>query len=249
MEVSSFLSPTLPIFFSMYVTIYLLGYFIIFRRWVGVSRNEASSCLISLAHGTPATIAAACALARSRRLPQSFASPNTAVEDAVLEYSTAYFLVDLLHYLVFVPGDSLFIVHHLATLYVLATCRYLIGHGAVAILVLLALAESTSACQNAWSLAGFRRAASPAAAAVHRFLSPLFYSFYTVARGVLGPLFLWKMGIFYASGGAQGLVPNWAWGSWMVVIICSVLVSLLWIVNRWMDLWSEKRRKHIKKLS
>ncbi|KAK9986889.1 hypothetical protein SO802_031840 [Lithocarpus litseifolius] len=65
--------------------------------------------------------------------------------------------MDLFHYLAFCPGDLLFIGHHLATLFVFVTCRYLVSHGACAILALLVLAELTNACQNAWTLARARR--------------------------------------------------------------------------------------------
>ena len=139
---------TLLLFFSMFFTIYLIAYFIVFRTWSPKIRPEASSCLISLAHGTPAVFLAAHAiLADSNR---SFASRNTEPENTVLDFSIAYFSMDLLHYIAFFPSDLLFIGHHLATLFVFVTCRFLVHHGACAILALLVLAESTSASQKFW---------------------------------------------------------------------------------------------------
>ncbi|XP_052187145.1 TLC domain-containing protein At5g14285-like [Diospyros lotus] len=237
-------APTLAVFFLMFVAIYLLGYLTIFRRWGGVSRPEASSCLISLAHGTPAVVLAVFSTLphRQNQNPHPFSSANTAFQNQVLEYSIAYFLTDLFHYLLFVPADAIFVGHHLATAYVLITCRYIIHHGAFAILSLLAIAEVTSGCQNAWTLARLRHAASPEAAVIYEFLSPVFYSFYSVVRGVIGPLFVYKMGVFYSGGGAGDLIPKWAWISWMVLIVAAILVSILWVSRLWVDFYSRRRR-------
>ncbi|GAV90434.1 adh_short domain-containing protein, partial [Cephalotus follicularis] len=185
-------------------------------------------------HGTPAVLMAAYAIVNTQS-PQTFASPNTKSQNMVLEFSIAYFLMDLLHYIVFIPNDILFILHHLATIYVFVTCRYTVGHGALAILQLLILAEVTSACQNMWSLARFRKADVLAAAKLYEHLSAPFYAFYSVVRGFLGPLVVYKMGVFYLSGGADNLIPMWAWVSWMVVIVSAILVSILWVSNNWLN--------------
>lgn len=194
---------------------------------------------MSLAHGTPAVIMATRALLDGQTRG-SFASLNSVLDNTVLEYSMAYFLMDLLHYMVFFPRDILFILHHLATLYVLATCRYMVYCGAYGILILLVLAEITSPCQNAWSIASFRKADVPAAARLYEFLSPPFYTFYSVVRGILGPICLFKMGVFYVSRPADFLVPGWAWISWMIVIGTAILVSILWVSNHWID-WCRER--------
>jgi hypothetical protein len=92
--------------------------------------------------------------------------------------------MDLLHYIAFFPSDLLFIGHHLATLFVFVTCRFLVHHGACAILALLVLAESTSASQNAWTLAKARRDDVALAEKVCGLLSPPFYALYSIVRGL-----------------------------------------------------------------
>ncbi|EEF50953.1 conserved hypothetical protein [Ricinus communis] len=186
------LIPNLPLFFSFFLLIYLSAQFIVFRSWSPKFRPEASSCLISLFHGTPAVFFAAYAIFTDAS--HSFSSPNTRTQNAVLDYSIAYFLMDLVHYIVFFPSDLLFIGHHLATLFVFITCRYVVSHGAFAILSLLILAEVTSACQNAWTLARARREDVKFAAKLYDSLSPPFYAFYCLVRGFLGPYFVYKMG-------------------------------------------------------
>ncbi|CAN1187950.1 TLC domain-containing protein At5g14285 [Linum perenne] len=146
---------TLPLFFTFFLLTYLFAYSIFFRRWSHSTRPEASSCLISLFHGTPAVVLASFSLLSHPSSSLTFSSANTPIQSAVLDFSVAYFSVDLLHYLVFAPGELLFIGHHLATLFVFLTCRYLVGHGAFSILSLLILAEVTSFCQNVWTLAGW----------------------------------------------------------------------------------------------
>ncbi|XP_008792221.2 TLC domain-containing protein At5g14285-like [Phoenix dactylifera] len=234
-----------PSFFAMFCLIYLIGYFVIFRNWGPKHRPDASSCFISLCHGTPAVF-----LALSAILSQpirGFASPNTNFQNLVLDFSIAYFTSDLLHYLIFVPGDYLFIAHHLATLFVLVTCRCLVLHGAFAVLVLLVFAEVTSFCQNVWALAGLRKAELPSAARMHMFLSPPFYALYTVARGLVGPVFFYKMSAFYMSGKAGDVIPMWASVSWIVVVGVAIAVSILWISNLWMKLFREMSQKEEKK--
>ncbi|KAH8500093.1 hypothetical protein H0E87_015362 [Populus deltoides] len=223
------------------------GYFVFFRNWELKHRKEASSCLMSLAHGSPAVIMAVRALLHSQTLG-TFAHPNSALENTVLEFSMAYFLADLLHYMVFFPDETLFILHHLATLYVFVTCRYMIHYGAHGLLLLLILAEVTSACQNVWSIAGSRKADVPAAASLHEFLAAPFYVLYSLVRGILGPVCLFKMGVFYLNGGAHGLIPAWAWISWMVVIGSAILVSILWVSNLWAEWIRERSHRAQKKV-
>ncbi|KAK6252366.1 hypothetical protein QUC31_014086 [Theobroma cacao] len=220
----------------------------VFRNWGPKHRPEASSCFISLAHGTPAVFMAAHALINTTQSPPTFASPNSALDNVVLEYSISYFLMDLVHYLVFFPNDILFILHHLATLYVFFTCRYMVHHGAFALLVLLVLAEVTSLCQNVWTLAGFRRADAPAAAKLYELLSPPFYALYSVVRGILGPFFVYKMVVFYLSGVAGNLIPRWAWSSWIVVIVTAILVSIVWVFHHWIDWYKGRNYKAGKKV-
>ncbi|KAH7856837.1 hypothetical protein Vadar_006036 [Vaccinium darrowii] len=243
--------PLLPTFFFYFTTVYLLAYLVIFRNWSTKTKPQASSCLLSLFHGTPAVLLATLSLLQ-QQTNNNFASPNTPLQNATLEFSIAYFLTDLLHYLLFDPTDYLFIAHHVATIYVFLTCRYMVNHGAYPILVLLILAEVTSPCQNVWSLARFRRGESPAAARVYGFLSPLFYSLYSVVRGVLGPVFVWKMGRAFCLKEEQGgiiPIPTWVWVSWMVVIVSAILLSVLWVWIRWVD-WCRERgwNKEMKKI-
>lgn len=238
--------PNLPLFLSFFLSIYLIANFIVFRNWSPKLRPEASSCLISLFHGTPAVFFASHAIIADPN--HGFSSPNTVSQNAVLDFSIAYFLMDLIHYLIFFPSDLLFIGHHLATLFVFVTCRYLVFHGAYAILSLLVLAEVTSACQNAWTLANARRMDVEFAATVYDVLSPPYYAVYSVARGFLGPYFVYQMGVFYVSGAAETVIPKWVWVSWMFVVIMAISVSILWVMNLWIQLYRERSRKLEKKL-
>ncbi|KAK1318850.1 hypothetical protein QJS10_CPB04g01747 [Acorus calamus] len=236
MEISSI--PPFPAFASGFALLYLLAYFAVFRSWSPKHRPEASSCFMSLFHGTPAALMAASAT--STTASPRFAAPNTPFEATVLEFSIAYFLVDLLHYVAFFPGDYLFIAHHLATLFVFVTCRYVVQHGAYAILGLLALAEVTSLCQNVWTLAGLRRFDSALAKRVYDYLSGPFYAFYTIVRGFFGPVFVYKMGVFYMGGEADRVIPMWVSVSWMVVVVVAISVSVLWVFNLWVEMYLEK---------
>ncbi|XP_071731166.1 TLC domain-containing protein At5g14285-like [Rutidosis leptorrhynchoides] len=240
MEIVTLISslPNLPLFFSKFFVIYLTAHLILFRNWNSKLRAEAASCLISLAHGTPAVILACKAILDD--VTYGFASTNTDFQNSVLEYSIAYFLMDLCHYVVFNPNDVLFIGHHLATLFVFLTCRYLVVHGAYGILVLLILAEVTSLFQNVWTLASALKSQSKVADQVFDVMSPPFYAFYSVVRGFLGPFFVYKMVVFYISGDADYVIPRWVWVSWIIVVVGAISVSILWICNRWIELYRER---------
>lgn len=240
------LSSPLPLFFTGYFFLYLIAYFILFRTWARKLRPEASSCAISLAHGTPAVFLACRAILSDPA--RDFHSQNTPLQSLVLDYSIAYFLMDLVHYLIFYPSDVLFIGHHLATLFVFLTCRYVVYHGAFAILVLLILAEVTSFCQNVWTLASARRSDVKFAAKVYDLLSPPFYALYSVVRGFLGPYFVYRMLVFYLSGAADSVIPKWVWISWVFVVFMAILVSIFWISNRWIELYRERMKKVEKKV-
>ncbi|KAK4764392.1 hypothetical protein SAY87_013830 [Trapa incisa] len=237
-------TPTLLAFFLTFLLVYLIAYFILFRHWGPRARPFATSCFTSLAHGTPAAFLAARAIYREP--PGRFASPNSAAQSTALEFSMAYFLTDLLHYLVFFPHDTLFIIHHVATLFVLLTCRYVVSSGAYGILVLLILAEITSPCQNTWSIAKVRRDVSTAADKYYRFLSPYFYALYSMVRGIIGPTFVYELVTFYAGELAEDSIPRWAWISWIVVIVCGILVSIIWVLNNW-KLWYSERSSEVEK--
>ncbi|RWW28859.1 hypothetical protein GW17_00006652 [Ensete ventricosum] len=211
----------LPHIFAAFSVTYLLGYFVIFRNWSPKYRPDASSCFISSFHGTPAVFLAVAAILNQP--VRGFASPNTNFQNLVLDFSIGYFTVDLLHYLILIPGDYLFIAHHLATLFVFVTCRYLVVHGAFSILVLLVLAEVTSACQNVWTLAGLRKADLPIAARIHKNLSPPFYGLYTIMRGFIGPVFFYKMSAYYLSGKGSNVIPIWVSAAWIVVVGGAIL--------------------------
>ncbi|KAL3526323.1 hypothetical protein ACH5RR_010979 [Cinchona calisaya] len=238
--------PNLPLFFTVYLILYFIAYLFIFRNWAPKFRPEASSCIISLAHGTPAVFLATRAILSDPN--RNFHSQNTPLQSLVLDYSIAYFLMDLCHYLIFYPRDVLFIGHHLATLFVFVTCRYFVFHGAYAILVLLILAEVTSFCQNAWTLAAASRSDSEFAARAYHLLSPPFYALYTVVRAFAGPFFVYQMLVFYLSGIADHVIPRWVWVSWIIVVVMAISVSILWISNLWIELYRERSTKHGKKI-
>ncbi|EPS63227.1 hypothetical protein M569_11560, partial [Genlisea aurea] len=231
-------SNSLPLFFLGFSALYYFAYSQIFRRWPPNIRPGASSCAISLAHGTPAAVLAYFAIVSDPT--HDFHSRNTRFQNAVLDYSVAYFLTDLLHYVVFSPGEVLFVAHHLATLFVFLTCRFVVLHGAYAILGLLILAEMTSLLQNVWTLAGLRRSDLKSADRLYGLVSPVFYGAYSVARGLIGPLFVFRMSVFYLSGGADGFIPKWASVSWLIVVAVAISVSISWIFNLWVEFFRER---------
>ncbi|KAL2335215.1 hypothetical protein Fmac_016428 [Flemingia macrophylla] len=229
-------------FLSFFLATYLFAHFVVFRKWSPDTRPEASSCFISLLHGTPAVLLAAAAILSAPS--PSLAAANTAFQSLVLDYSAAYFLADLLHlFSAAATVDPAFVLHHLATLFVLLTCRHVAAHGAVAVLSLLALAEATSAVQNTWALSRARRSDAPAAARLCDAVTVPFYAAYTVVRGVLGPCVVLRMARFYWSGGGEGVIRTWVWVSWVVVVSIAIVGSVVWVSILWVEVYRERWRK------
>ncbi|XP_041020449.1 TLC domain-containing protein At5g14285-like [Juglans microcarpa x Juglans regia] len=166
----------------------------------------------------------------------------------VLNYNIAYFLMDLLHFIVFNPRDLLFIANHLVTLFIFLTSWYLVSHGAYAILVLLILAEITSACQNTWTLAIARKNDAVFAVKLYDLLSAPFYTVHSIVRGLVVPYFVYKMFAFYASGAAKSVIPKRVQVSWIVVILIDISVSILWVSNLWAEFYRERMGKLDKKI-
>lgn len=81
------------------------------------------------------------------------------------------------------------------------------------------------------------------AAKVFDLLSPPFYALYSVVRGFLGPYFVYRMFRFYVTGAADSVIPKWVWISWVVVVVAAISVSILWILNLWVVLLREKKKK------
>lgn len=51
---------------------------------------------------------------------------------------------------------------------------------------------------------------------------------------------------FYARGGAHGVIPNWLWISWAIVVGTAITVSILWIWNLWIELFRQRKAKKIR---
>ncbi|KAL2335216.1 hypothetical protein Fmac_016429 [Flemingia macrophylla] len=239
MEIHAF--EFLLIFLVLYVSIYLVGYFIVFRKWSPDDRPEASSCFLSLFHGTPAAVLAAAAIlsADSRSLDAT----NTGFQNLVLDNSAAYFVVDLVHLALFFRGgeEAMFVAHHLATLFVLVTCRHVASGGAVAVLALVALGEATSAFQDAWRLGRLRRSEAPRVARACDALTVPFCCLYTVLRGVFGPCVVVRMVVVYSRG--KGTVATWVCVSWVVVVSLAIVGSLVWVSSLCVQVYIEKKGK------
>ncbi|GLJ05425.1 hypothetical protein SUGI_0018030 [Cryptomeria japonica] len=227
---------------AFFITQYSLAYFILFRKYRKPERWEAASCTISMAHGPLVTVLAAYDIAVSK---WQLDAPNTGLERAVMEYSIAYFMVDLFHYLLFVPGKLLFVAHHLATAFVMASCRFYAGHGAQALMALLCVAEITSACQNTWSLSMFAMHVEPTRARrIHEAVCVPFYVLYSVARGIVAPLLAWRLSCFYLGGRADGVMPRWLVQCWMGIVVLAILASVLWVVDLWVEFFRACRKKN-----
>lgn len=113
-------------------------------------------------------------------------------------------------------------------------------HGAFSVLGLLVIAESTSFFQNVWTLASAKKEESEVARKVFDVMSVPFYGFYSVVRGFVGPLFVYRMVGFYSTGVVDNVVPRWLWVSWIFVVVMAISVSILWVSNNWIMLYRER---------
>ncbi|BFI06029.1 hypothetical protein MPTK1_1g28710 [Marchantia polymorpha subsp. ruderalis] len=217
----------------VFIAVYLFGYFVVFRNWKGRPRYDAASCGISLLHGTLVAVLAARDLWTAE---WKLDAPNTDMQNKIMEYSMAYFIVDLINYMYAAPDDFLFIGHHIATFTYMYTCHYITGHGATSVMCLIAAGEATSPVQNVWTLARMARADSPRAKRIYTSLSPFFTFYFTLVRGIFGPYLIYELGRFYLFGKADAVVPRWLAYCWMFKISFGIFGSLMWVYKLWVGL-------------
>ncbi|KAH7414888.1 hypothetical protein KP509_14G016500 [Ceratopteris richardii] len=243
--------------------LYLLGYWVVFaRRWPrgAVDRFKVASCCMSIVHGTSTSMAAAIYMLNlfytdkqqmswsptpssnnSSTMKFWLASrlgvANTRFEEAIMEYSTAYFLVDLDHYLLFVPNQPLFVLHHVFTSSYMLSCRFYTGHGAFSTIILFVVAESTSSLQNVWTISLLTHSAK-----LFNLLNVPFLIIFSIFRGGLTPWATWQLCLYFLfSREASAVVPFplALYSMWSVFMGISGI--LYWVSTHWAKLMSKKK--------
>lgn len=235
-------SPVLVSCIPMFVFVYLIAYYRLFSGWKQKARFEAASCSMSMIHGTVTTILSALEFFRN---PWKLDAPNTPIQNVVMEFSMAYFLVDLLHYILFVPEDVKFILHHLATSIYMMSCRYYTKHGALSVMALMGLGEVTTPLQSIWTVARLGRDDSYLAKRIYESTSLLFTIFFTITRGITAPILAWKLFEFYLSNQAKDVIPFWLAASWMAMVSVGLAGSIMWVYSLWVGLRRFNARKKV----
>mmetsp|Transcript_12494 Transcript_12494/g.35090 ORF Transcript_12494/g.35090 Transcript_12494/m.35090 type:complete len:299 (+) Transcript_12494:137-1033(+) len=196
----------------------------------GAERGLFASCTMSMAHGISTTIFAGAAVCRAHPGIQ-YDMPNTPEHEAILQLSTAYFLADLIFYMVpwISNTDTLFILHHFATSgYMLWSLH--IGHGAISSLMLMFLGEITSAFFNPWLAARDYKKSHGGPHLLADIVFEIFtYPYSTVfiaVRGIIAPFVLSSMCMGLAT--SEALSPATKY-TWVFLIVGSYLGSLTWV--------------------
>ncbi|KAH7414874.1 hypothetical protein KP509_14G015100, partial [Ceratopteris richardii] len=218
--------------------LYLLGYWVVFaRRWPrgAVDRFKAASCCMSIVHGTSTSMAAAIYMMHLKHTKSRLGAANTRFEEAIMEYSTAYFLVDLVHYLLFVPNQPLFVLHHVFTSSYMLSCCFYTGHGAFSTIVLFVVGESTSFLQNVWTISLITHSAK-----LFNLLNVPFLIIFSIFRGVLTPWATWQLCLYFLfSREASAVVPFPLALYWMWSVFMGISGSLYWVSTHWAKLMSK----------
>lgn len=215
---------------GLFAVVYSIGYMWIFKTWAGRQRCDAAGCGMSLLHGAAVAYLATWDVLFTMWMLDG---RNTPRQNRIMEFSIAYFMMDILNYFLTAPEDCLFIGHHMATLTYMVSCRYYTGHGAASVMRLIAAGEITSPMQNLWTLARMAREGSPLARHMYRYLSPIFTILFTVIRGVIGPYLVWALGRFYIVGKADAVVPRCMAYSWLFKVTFAVCGSMVWVYKLW----------------
>ncbi|GBG63646.1 hypothetical protein CBR_g38957 [Chara braunii] len=160
-----------------------------------------------------------------------------------MQFSLAYFIVDMLHLLVGTPDDWLYIFHHIMTSSYMMSCWLYTKHGAISVMLLIAAGEATSPCLNTWTLARIARTESRFAARLYSAMSPFFTVYFTLIRAGIGPWLVWKLGSFYVPGYGDAVIPRWLAVSWVVLTVGAVGGSMVWVYQLWRGLIKFYRRK------
>jgi len=234
MEVSAVSgSHVFPYSLLFFAVLYAFGYFFLFKKWKGTNRFEASSCLNSFVHGMVAIIFCSYDVMTN---PWKLDAPNTGLENKLMEFSLAYFAIDLIYYILINPSDYLFILHHIATSTYMSSCRYYTGHGGLSAISLMGTGEATSPFQNVWTLARMARVESPLANRIYTGLSPIFTVYFTIMRCIVAPYLAWLLGSFYFPGKADKVIPRGIAYFWMFTVVLAIVGSGIWVYKLWIGL-------------
>ena len=189
---------------------------------------ELAGVACSFVHGSACALGAALALWRRAKEAEDVGwtqavkglayAPNDAFEEALMQFSFAYFAVDTVYLLAFgrksASETRLLIAHHVATSsYAATSARF--GVGAAGVMLLMGLGEFTSPTQNGWvaarALARRDAEASPAVRAAAQtafaYLNPVYTALFTVNRCVLAPVPIWFLILGLAADHRAGAVP------------------------------------------
>ncbi|GLJ34093.1 hypothetical protein SUGI_0685340 [Cryptomeria japonica] len=181
--------------------------------------------------------------AQRNSYPWKLDAPNTNLENKIMEFSLAYFAIDMIHYILVNPSDYLFILHHVATSTYMISCRYYTGHGGISAISLMCTGEATSPFQNVWTVARMGRGESPLASRIYAAMSPAFTVYFTIMRCIVGPYIAWELGSFYFPGKADKVIPRGIAYFWMVTVILAIVGSTVWVYKLWTGLIKFYARK------
>lgn len=148
-------------------------------------RAVFSSCMISILHAGTTSIIGSMEI--YERWPLKLDGVNTERQMWLMQFSTAYMLVDLFFFLLpFTPDDFLFIGHHILTASYMLSSLWL-GRGGISCLVLMVLGESTSWLQNGFYLSRDLRRDSATAMRLFKLISPAYTWLFVLVRTCMGP--------------------------------------------------------------
>lgn len=169
-------------------------YFIAFAFWsvCTLTKNKParqravfSSCIISIVHAGTTTVLGAIEI--HKHWPLKLDAVNTPQQIWLMQFSTAYMLVDLFAFLLpFTPDDFLFIGHHFLTASYMISSLWL-GRGGVSCVVLMVLGESTSWLQNGFYLSRDLRRDNETAMVLFKTISPVYTWVFVLVRTCMGP--------------------------------------------------------------
>lgn len=219
----------LPVFSAQLAMIY----FIAFAFWsvCTLTKNKParqravfSSCMISILHAGTTSILGSTEIYNC--WPLKLDGVNTEWQIWLMQFSTAYMLVDLFCFLLpFTPDDLLFIGHHILTASYMLSSLWL-GRGGTSCLVLMVLGESTSWLQNGFYLSRDLRRDSATALRLFKRISPAYTLLFVLVRTCMGPPIIGWLAMRLISQAPK--VPLGLRYFWAVSGVLGVSGSQLW---------------------
>ena len=212
--------------FVLFAFIYVASV-IVFKRYpslhlhAGLDPYKAASRITAITHSSCLLpFVAARMLSLAPHFP--YLAANTPLDCHVMAFSFAYFAQDVIHFLLYEPGDTTLLLHHIVCILFYTSVLHA-RIGGTAMLAAVLMGELTNPLQCVWYLSKLSGCQW-----LYQLVSPLFTVCFLAVRVVVVPVWVVDIVLSYMAGWRRGELGVWYACGWSVMSVAMMLGSWAW---------------------